>query len=322
MPLKPVPLNALTLYADLMQNIGSAVAVPESVSIKTVSGKRHAYAVANDGNTRPQRYLGPAADPAVQEQIRTLKANAESAKRRRSTVSMLKRAGLPAPILIIGRLLEVIANAGYFARGMTLVGTAAYQTYSPIVGHHLSSANLMTNDADLSVAEFIPACDEQDFLSVLQRADPTFAAQWNEGDKLPKTFKADSNDFLVELLTKHGRGRTSPVAVKSIGASAVPLVFQEYLAADAIDVAALYGSGVRVRVPQPARYAVHKLMVANRRRDATKQLKDLAQAKELALVLRATEPLSFADALDDARSRGREWGKAIALSAERIGLTV
>ncbi len=322
MLLKPVQLNALTLYADLMQSIGTRTAAPASISIKTIDGKRHAYAVANDGNTRPQRYLGPADDPAVKEQIATLKAAAESAKRRRSTVSMLKRAGLPAPILILGRLLEVIANAGFFERGMTLVGTAAYQTYSPIMGYHLSSANLMTNDADLSVAEFIPSGSEEDFLSVLRRADPTFDAHWNEGDKLPKAFKASSNDFLVELLTKHGRGRTSPVAVKSIGASAAPLAFQEYLAADAIDVIALYGSGVRVRVPSPARYAVHKLMVATRRKDATKRLKDLAQAKELFEVIGAAEPMALADALDDARSRGKEWGKAIAQSAEKIGLTL
>ena len=322
MLLKPVQLNALTLYADLMQSIGTGFASPESVSIKTVGGKRHAYAVANDGNTRPQRYLGPADDPIIQERIKSLKAAAESAKRRRSTVSMLKRAGLPAPILILGRLLEVIANAGFFERGMTLVGTAAYQTYSPIVGYHLSSANLMTNDADLSVAEFIPSGSEEDFLSVLRRADPTFDAHWNEGDKLPKAFKAGSNDFLVELLTKQGRGRTSPVAVKSIGASAVPLAFQEYLAADAIDVIALYGSGVRVRVPSPARYAVHKLMVATRRKDATKRLKDLAQAKELVEVLRGTEPLSLGDAVDDARSRGKQWSKAVDQSAERIGLVI
>ncbi len=320
MSLRPLPLNALTLYADLMQSSGPASIAPASVSIRTIDGKRHAYAVANDGNTRPQRYLGPADDPTTQAQIRTFKSAAASAKRRRTTVSMLKRAGLAAPTLVTGRLLEVVANSGYFERGMTLVGTAAYQTYAPIVAHHLSNANLMTSDADLSVAEFIPAGGEEDFLSVLRRADPTFEAEWNIGDKLPKAFKASSNDFLVELLTKHGRGRTSPVPVKSIGASAIPLVFQEYLAADAIDVIALYGSGVRVRVPAPARYAVHKLMLATRRKDAAKRLKDLAQAQELVEVLLATEPLALEDALDDARSRGKEWGKAINQSAERIGL--
>ena len=320
--MKPIPLNALTLYADLAQNVSETTVRPEAVSLKTIKGKKFAYAVASDGNTRPQRYLGPAGDPGVKLQIEALKIASASARRRRGTVSLLKRAGLPAPTLVMGRLLEVIANAGLFERGMTLVGTAAYQTYSPIVEHVRSAANLMTNDADLSQAEFNPAAAEEDFLTVLKRADPTFEADWKSGDTLPKAFHASSNGFMVELLTKHGRGGTPPVEVKSIAAAAVPLSFQEYLSEDAITVVALYGSGIRVRVPAPARYAVHKLIIANRR-DAhgAKRQKDLAHARELMSVLQTVEPMALHDALEDAKSRGPTWQKAIAQSFQRLART-
>ena len=64
----------------------------------------------------------------------------------RSSVTLLKAARLPAPNLILGRILEVVANAGLFNRGMTLVGTAAYQTYAPILGYYLPTATYATND--------------------------------------------------------------------------------------------------------------------------------------------------------------------------------
>jgi len=51
---------------------------------------------------------------------------AQDARLRRSTVSMLKRSGVPAPTLAMGRLMEAVANAGLFRKGLILVGTGAY----------------------------------------------------------------------------------------------------------------------------------------------------------------------------------------------------
>ena len=43
---------------------------------------------------------------------------------------------------------------------MVLVGTAAYQTYAGIVGHFLPAASFATQDADISVVEFVPGENE------------------------------------------------------------------------------------------------------------------------------------------------------------------
>ncbi|MCR5879445.1 nucleotidyltransferase domain-containing protein [Phenylobacterium sp. J367] len=85
---------------------------------------------------------------------------------------------------------------------------------------------------------------------------------------------------------------------------------------------ALSGAGVLVNIPQPARFAVHKLILAQRRDDASrlKRAKDLAQAKALIEVLRDLDPFALDDALADARAKGEKgWRSPIARSLKEIG---
>jgi hypothetical protein len=207
-----------------------------------------------------------------------------------------------------------------FKRGVTLVGTAAFQTYAGVLGYYAPAATLMTNDADLSLAEFEAGDEEEDIGSILKRADPSFDPVWHVEDKLPKAFRA-SNGFTVDLITSYGRGRKSPVLVESLGCAAVPLTFQEFPAAQTMNTVALYGSGVLVRVPTPLRYAVHKLLVAQRRKstEVAKRQKDLRQARELIDIYLQIDEGALQDELDAARSAGRAWQSAINASLKEIG---
>ncbi len=310
----------MTLYADLLQQAdGSLGELPGSVATKTVKRKKYIYHTVKDGSVRVERYLGPASDPSVQERAKAIKVAAERAKQRRSTITALKNSRIAAPTLVQGRILEVIANAGLFERGMTLVGTVAYQTYPCLIGAHLPALAFTTNDIDLSVAEFVAADEEEDIESILKRADPTFSPVWHQNDKLPRKFK--SKNFEVDVLTSHGRGRRSPIPIDALGCAAEALSFQEYPAEETIDAVALYGSGVVVRVPTPVRFAVHKLLVAQRRSKSKlgKKQKDLRQARELIDIFLETDEASLQDALDDARDRGKTWKTAINASLKEIG---
>ncbi len=319
----PIPLNLMTLYADLLQDAAGAVdggaPFAGSIAAKTVKGRRYLYYTYKDGASRVEVYLGPAEDAETQRQAAAIRMQAARARNRRQTVSLLKSARIPGPTIQQGRILEVLANAGLFARGMTLVGTVAYQTYPCIVGAHLASAALATNDIDLSIAEFVASGDQQDLGAILKRADATFEPVWHVEDKAPRMFR--SKDFQVAVLTGFGRGRKSPVAVEALGCSAEALSFQEYPAAEAIEAIALYGPGILVRVPSPVRFAIHKLLVAQRRRSnqLAKRRKDLAQANELIGVLLETDEAGLQDALDGARSRGRTWQTAINASLRELG---
>ena len=76
------------------------------------------------------------------------------------------------------------------------------------------------------------------------------------------------------------------------------------------------------RVPQPARYAAHKLIIAQKRRtDTAKRQKDLVQAKALIEALQASDSWALADAVSDARSRGRDgWQRPLDRSLKELGI--
>lgn len=320
--MRPIPLNLMTLYADLLQSVELDDATPASIATKTVGKKKYVYATIKDGSARLEKYLGPADDPEVREEVARYKHAAERAKSLKTTVSVLKQGRFPAPSLALGKILEVVANAGLFKRGMTLVGTAAYQTYAGVLGYYAPAATLATNDADLSLAEFKAKEEEEDIGSILRRADPSFSPVWHADDKLPKAFRA-SNGFTVDLITSFGRGRKSPVLVESLGCAALPLTFQEFPTAETINTVALYGSGVLVRVPTPLRFAVHKLLVAQRRKptEAAKKQKDLRQALELIDIYLQMDEAALQAELDSARSTGKAWQTAINASLKGIGRT-
>ncbi len=317
--MRPIPLNLMTLYADLLQEAGSKPLLAGSIATKTIKKKKYLYHTHKDGSSRVERYLGPADDPKIQEKADAIRQANERAKDRRSTVTALKNARIAAPTLVQGRILEVLANAGLFERGMTLVGTVAYQTYPCLIGAHLPASAFATNDIDVSVAEFVAADKEEDIENILKRADPSFRPVWYAEDKLPRVFQ--SKNFKVDVLTRHRRGRKSPVIVEGLHCAAAALSFQEYPAEETIDAVALYGSGILVRVPTPVCFAIHKLLVAQRREEneLAKKQKDLRQAKELIDIFLETDEATLQDALDEARERGRSWKSTINASLKEIG---
>jgi hypothetical protein len=315
---RPIPLNIQTIYADLLQSIGLADVEHGSVSTRKIKGKDYLYVTIKDGSVRHQKSLGPANDPVVQEKAREIRRAAAFAKGLRTTISILKKAYVPSPALPLGRVLETVSNAGLFKQGIVLVGTAAYQTYPCLVGAYLPSSSLMTNDADLLVSSFVATDEPLDLEKILQRADPTFKAQMSHTDSLPKVFKA-ANNFQVDMLTKFGRGRKTPVLIGDLKCSAEALRFMEYLSDETVEAVALYGTGVLVSVPPPMKYAIHKLLIApERKAGSPKRSKDLKQANDLIDVFLETDSTAFEEALDDAKARGPSWQKNINASLRDI----
>lgn len=103
----------------------------------------------------------------------------------------------------------------------------------------------------------------------------------------------------------------------------MPLQHIAWLIADPVPTVALWGAGVPVAIPQPARYAVHKLILAQKRTtDRLKRTKDLAQARALVDALLRPDPFALEDKLTDARRQGQTgWAGPLARSLRELGLT-
>ena len=111
----------------------------------------------------------------------------------------------------------------------------------------------------------------------------------------------------------------------ALGVSAQALNYLNYLIADPIKAVALYRSGVLVQIPRPERYAIHKLIVADRRKggiEALKARKDRAQAAFLIAVLAEDRPDELAEAWEIARASGPRWRDRIDASLARMPDTV
>ena len=307
--MKPLPLAALTLYAELAQQVENASRDEATVFTASVKGIPYLRLQRWVGARRVIEHLGRADDPASAARAESARNEAERRNERRMLVAALKKI-IPGPSAPLGKVLDAVSYAGLFRRGAVLVGTGAYQCFPPLVGAILPHSSTMTQDADLASADLALTSDleGESMETILQRADPTFRGQLQLGRKgLPSRFRS-RNNFAVELLTpERRRSDKNPMPLKNLAAGAIPLRHLDWLIEETADAIALHGAGVAVRVPAPQRYAVLKLIIAQKRPPGAgpKRMKDLVQAGALMKALEINNPHALSDCLADARKQGK-----------------
>ena len=121
-------------------------------------------------------------------------------------------------------------------------------------------------------------------------------------------------DLIVEFLTpERGRGVDAPVPLKNWGMNATALRFLDFLVKDKITIRF---EGIDVVLPHPARFAMHKLVVAQRRTNKDKAQKDNLVAVDI------LNDLVDAGERDLIRSVYKEfslpWQKKIAAALKRL----
>ena len=249
-------------------------------------------------------------------------------QRRRKLVSTLVReARLFRPHPKIGAILEALWKAGVFRLRACLIGTVAYQTYGTVLGYRLSETAIQTGDIDIAQFRAASVAVEDSIppiLDVLQAVDDKFRPVPGLSDRQGITRFAGSGGLGVEFLTPHQGSDDragKPVRLPALGGAAgEPLRFLDFLIDEPVRTVALHGGGVPVLVPQPARFAVHKLIVASRRSPGGgKDLKDLQQAHHLVLALcKSGRSSDFLEAYFEARDRGPHWRQALGKSLQKM----
>ena len=115
------------------------------------------------------------------------------------------------------------------------------------------------------------------------------------------------------MTTEKRPGRGRPVFIGRFQAAARPLRFLDYLISHPVKGAVVDGGGILVNVPQPARFALHKLIVSGEREVTahSKVQKDLAQAAQLLTVLIEERPGDLRLAWEAIKRQGTGWVKRI-----------
>lgn len=299
--LDQVALPVALLYAEL-HDLAVAEEARErregSFSVKRINDRNYWYHQTWIGRTRHQKFLGPET-PELLNQIATWKQEASvwraQNRRRAQLVRSLKAAMKMSTDALSGKVLARLSELGVFKAGAVLIGTHAYTVYGPLLGVRLAQSNLRTGDIDFGVGNVdVAAADTFSFSEAVQSADNAFfVVPPSPGSRISTALKYKGGEARVELLTPLRKGapwKAEVIGKLNFGAQRAP--FLDYLIENPIEATYLSGAGVAVVVPDPARFAWHKLIVAANR-DAsrhTKAIKDVAQATELLNALAQQRP--------------------------------
>jgi hypothetical protein len=213
------------------------------------------------------------------------------------------------------RVLRGLAEAGVFAAGGVIVGTHALGPLGNLLGVRWTAGALRTQDVDVAgtqpadVDVAVPDLDA-DLPAALHNLEMGFLPVPPLDPKHPSTsFKVRGHALRVDLLCPGRPGDERPVFIKRFNAAAHPLPFLELLLEAPERAPVLDGGAALVNVPAPARFALHKLMIAPLRPLAfqTKAAKDLVQAAEVLDVLADLRPGDLAAAWEAIDRRGARW---------------
>ncbi|WP_366554817.1 GSU2403 family nucleotidyltransferase fold protein [Aquibaculum sediminis] len=207
-----------------------------------------------------------------------------------------------------------------------MVGTGAYALYQGELGVRVDAEELaQTGDLDFANFERLSVALEDrveetpgEILQAL-KFEPVLGIH----DRQVWRWRQSRGQAMVEFLTP-AFGDERVKRLPALGVSAQALNYLNFLIAEPIPAIALYRSGALVQIPCPERFAIHKLIVADRRLrgpDQAKARKDRAQAAFLIAVLAEDRPNDLAEAFQDALSRGPRWRDRIEASLNRLPRT-
>lgn len=316
-----------TLYAELVEQL-AALEARRSIGhaeggfvTKTVKGQTYYYFQHSVAGSRPRQvYVGrrtrelDAIVSRFAEERGHFGADRASVER---LCALLRAGGAAVTDAAAARVIAALAGAAVFRLGGVLIGTHAFIVLGNMLGVRWEKGLLRTEDIDIAgervLAVAVPelAADVPGTLASLQMG---FLPVPGLSPKQPSTsFKVRGRSLRVDLLTPAVGPRRGPVAVPRFRAAAEALPYLDYLLEDPQNAAVIDGGGVLVQVPHPARFALHKLLVARRRPAAwhAKRDKDLRQAVQLIELLGEERPGDLTLAREAIERRGLPWQRAL-----------
>jgi hypothetical protein len=327
-------IQAQTVFAELVERLQARAAtrtvadLSGSFVTKTVKGGEYWYFKTSlPSRGQVEYYLGPDS-PALR--------SVADAHRSGKLVETAEDAGIAelcgmlraARAMLLdsasARVVRALADAGVFELGGVLVGTHAFLAIGNVLGVRWGRGT-RTQDVDIAAPRnlslVLPRL-EADVPSVLDSLGMGFLPVPGLDPRRPSTsFKVRGRELRVDILTPLERGpERGPVRIPRLNLAATPLRFLGYLLDDPIVTAALDGGATLVRVPDPARLALHKLLLSARRpvAEQTKATKDRAQAAELLEFFVAERPGEIRAAVKSLRASYPSAVRFVRQGAQRL----
>jgi hypothetical protein len=217
-----------------------------------------------------------------------LKTTIRSLERRLDDMAPVNRAlGLGRIPTIAARILRELDHEGLLASHIIVAGTNALYAYEAATGTVLPTEHVATTDADLlwdtkqSLLLAATGVRREGIMGILRRVDRSFVADYGFNARNDK-------GYIVDLLCPE----TDDLTTMKAGADleATPMAGTEWLlAAPQFEQTIIGEDGrpLRIVVPEPRTFALHKLWVSKRDdRDPVKRPRDAAHARVVAELVR------------------------------------
>lgn len=316
---KELSLSAQTSYGELLdqvraRDIDSLSSLTGSFHARMIRGKSYVYFGYRDAEGLGRMvYIGPN-DERVCALIKKFKAQ----KNVRQIEPMVKSSlalGCQSMMQKHFKITKQLADYGFFKAGGILVGTHAFLAMANMLGIKWNSGD-KTLDVDfahagknisiallanmkISVHDALTSL-EMGLLPIQQFSGKAGAQYRNPNDP----------ELRVDFLTPMGRN-TESVEIAHLGLSLEPLRFMEFSLEGSCQAVVMgRNNACLVNIPDPARFAIHKMIVYGERKpsERIKSFKDLEQAAALIFwhVSNGLEQ-AIVDAWKDAQSRGPGW---------------
>lgn len=311
----PLSTAAQTAYAalssaSLLDGVRSVASLPGSFSKKLIKGRTYWYYQTPDlTGKQMQIFLGLASDE-LSQLIELHRQGDESQLHLRQLTRQAIAAGCPAIVSAHAKIIERLADAGFFRAGGILVGTHVYMAYQNYLGVRWQSA-AQTVDLDFAhagrnVSVAIPSDVKMDMGNEIEALKMGFVPV----KSLITYVKSDERDLQIDFVTSLHRGGDTPVLIKSLNVAMQPLKFMEFSMEAPIQITLLAQRGpITVNAPPPEKYALHKLLVYGERPQAmrVKASKDLDQAASLISYLAENDADVLSETWTDLMGRGPGW---------------
>lgn len=270
--LKNTLKESLEFYLGQEKAIISRLAILPKGNIKkkNIKGEAYYYLQYRKGRRVVDEYIGKKIPDTIIEQLQRRKQLETDLIKTRESIRLLhqkpaKEADLIAPIK---EILYTLTKEGLWDSGITIIGSwcfLLYQKYLPIEKYPLK-----TQDIDILIPQ--PYKGKQFDLSSYLRS-----IGFEEHFNLDGSIAYVGNELKVEFLApQRGRGTKRTQYIKQISVAPQLLRFLEILFEDPIVIR--ISPGLKVKVPSPACFMLHKLLIATRPQRTEKMEKDLRQA--------------------------------------------
>lgn len=329
-----LPVMTQTAYAELLEQLlardaNRSIGTAQGAFVdKDVKGRRYVYFQhSSPGGVVRQTYVGPKTreiDALVERFTRERALRKEDDERIEELGAILRAGGAQSTDAASARVIAGLERSGVFKLGGVLVGTQAFIVLGNVLGIRLG-AQARTEDIDVAVERVleiaVPELDA-DIPRAIESLAMGFLPVLSFNPKDPSTsFKVRGKGLRVDLVTPAtGKHRDKPVPIPRLKAAAAPLAFLDFLLEETLPAAVVGSEPSLVTVPSPARFAIHKLIVAQDRSPAfqSKVEKDLAQAATLVEALEELRPGDLGAALAAAREKGKAWIRALERSPKLL----